>query len=396
MNHRRSTIWYLFASLGFVIGPSTGCSNEGSQIAAQLGALQLALTGSSTSGLSYRLRDGVFQITGASTATLTTEADPNAATLTVDLTAGSYLIDLQSGWRLERKLPDGTYEVVESVLVSTNPTGFTVVDQQTTNVRFRFTAGDEAVELGFGRLVLGIDVDDQPMGTGGSGAGGGGSGGTPAGLIFYSTLDSPAAIQTPEVGPVGVFRSGEFVPGRRGQAYSTSGSEQVVFPAVSFPGDRGTVEFWGKLQGYAASEVIPWGNSPYFVTGFGLNGNDGGSGGGLVVAWDGKRAVTNCFTTSVTYGSILGDTQAWHHYAFAWDVSGISGSAYHIQMYLDGSPIGSPIIYGNNADFASFPAFVGDLLVAHNQNPEPGKSVAVDELKLWNYAKSDFSDSLNP
>lgn len=36
----------------------------------------------------------------------------------------------------------------------------------------------------------------------------------------------------------------------------------------------------------------------------------------------------------------------------------------------------------------------GDLIVVYNQNPGAGRSVAVDELKLWNFAKSDFSDSL--
>lgn len=346
------------------------------------------------SSLPYR----IWRVNPDSRRALNTEAEPDAATLTTDLTAGNYQIALRSGWRLERQLPDGTYGVVRSELVSTNPMAFTVADQQTTTVTFRFTAGDEVVEFGFGHLVVGIDVDDQPMGTAGSGAGGAGTGGTPAGLVLYSTLDSPVAIQTPEVGPAGVLLSGEFVQGRRGRAYSTSGSEQAVFPAVSFPGPRGTIEFWGKLEGYAAAEVIPWGNSPYFIAGFGLNGNDGTSGGGLVVnwpaTWGSKHAVTHCFTTQVTYGSILGDPQAWHHYAFAWDERGIAGSAYHVQMYLDGNPVGSPIVCGSNYDPTNFAAFVGDLTVVHNQNPSAARSVAVDELKLWNFAKSDFSDSL--
>jgi len=65
-------------------------------------------------------------------------------------------------------------------------------------------------------------------------------------------------------------------------------------------------------------------------------------------------------------------------------------------MYLDGNPVGSPIVCGHNADVSNFSAFVGDLFIVHNQNPAAGRNVAVDELKLWNYAKSDFSDSLNP
>jgi hypothetical protein len=37
---------------------------------------------------------------------------------------------------------------------------FTIQDQETTSISFRFKAGDDVVELGNGMLVVSFDVDD--------------------------------------------------------------------------------------------------------------------------------------------------------------------------------------------------------------------------------------------
>jgi hypothetical protein len=54
---------------------------------------------------------------------------------------------------------------VDAVLISQNPMAAAVTDQGTTDVVFRFQAGDDVVELGNGELVIRIEVDDGTGGT---------------------------------------------------------------------------------------------------------------------------------------------------------------------------------------------------------------------------------------
>jgi len=150
------------AALVFVPLLAGGCGDAGSEREAT-GSVELRLTGTSASGKLYRLRNGVIEVTGATAATVTTEDDVDAGSVTLELKAGAYLARLNDGWSLERGVQTGgttTFEPVNAVLISMNPLPFTVVEQQTKTVRFQFNAGDEAIELGNGRVIVGIDVND--------------------------------------------------------------------------------------------------------------------------------------------------------------------------------------------------------------------------------------------
>jgi hypothetical protein len=129
------------------------------------GKVELALSGVSASGKTYRLRNGTIRITGTSTASVSTEDNVDAPSINLELKAGGYLARLVDGWFLERGKADPmtgalTFENVKAVLTSVNPAPFTVEDQRTTNVRFRFNAGDDVVQLGNGKVAIGIDVND--------------------------------------------------------------------------------------------------------------------------------------------------------------------------------------------------------------------------------------------
>lgn len=137
-----------------------GCSDAAAERESATGTVSVALTGVGSSGAVYRLRNGVFKITGKGTATASSEDNLDAPVIKVELKAGGYLANLVSGWTMEKQNADGTFQNVKAVLVSNNPLPFEIVDQQLTPVTFQFKAGDDVVHLGNGLAAIGIAVDD--------------------------------------------------------------------------------------------------------------------------------------------------------------------------------------------------------------------------------------------
>ena len=228
-------------------------------------------------------------------------------------------------------------------------------------------------------------------------------------LVLWNRLGSESEILTSEVGPPGAFSGGSFVPGRFGDAYSATHTEDhlVSFPKESIPRERGTIEFWAKLSGFGPN--VPSGlHAPYFV-GFddgptryeiGFNSNDGASNGGLV-GRVGSRLTGPCggftcgtgFFGGFTYAGILGsgEEETWHHYALVWDSNGIAGVAdgtKKILCFLDGE-----LNTGRWFDCpgASFQPLGADTLDMVENNFSQGTS-ATDNIKIWDFAKTDFSD----
>jgi hypothetical protein len=149
-----------------------GCASDPSaerDQAGEAGTIDLALSGTSASGTLYRLRDAQIDVTGAASASVASEDHLGDAEVSLELPAGGYIADLLDGWRLERSLDGGvTFTDVPAILVSTDPLPFVVVDQERTDVRLVFRAGEDVVELGNGRVVIGIDVIDGEAPRGGS------------------------------------------------------------------------------------------------------------------------------------------------------------------------------------------------------------------------------------
>jgi hypothetical protein len=93
--------------------------------------------------------------------TVDTVSNPDAAVLSLDLTAGEWSVLLLEGWRLERDNGDGTYTTVDASLVSPNPQTVTIATGVTVALDFRFETSGEPVVIGDGgRLDIGIDVDE--------------------------------------------------------------------------------------------------------------------------------------------------------------------------------------------------------------------------------------------
>lgn len=161
---------------------TVACSDNAVERASRSGKLQFALWGTAASGIEYRLRHGTFAITGASTASVSTEDNLQTETISVVLSPGEYSILLSSGWQLEAATPDGDFASVEASLTSANPQSFTIFEKKTTSVIFRFRVGDDTIALGAGSVSISIEVVDSTASTGGAGGTAtGGSGGQSTG-----------------------------------------------------------------------------------------------------------------------------------------------------------------------------------------------------------------------
>jgi hypothetical protein len=211
-----------------------GCANDpAAEQESESGSIDLALSGTSSSGITYRLREASISITGAGIASVSTEDHLNQTLISLELPAGGYLAALADGWRLERSV-DGVFEDIRAVLVSTNPLPFTVLDQETTEVRLVFRAGEDVVELGNGRVNIGIDViDGEPPPPGGCDeacAVAEGLGCTNAAICLDICTNLPALV-TPECAPLG----DEYVAcaaGQPGETYVCSTEESYPVAAA--------------------------------------------------------------------------------------------------------------------------------------------------------------------
>lgn len=130
---------------------------------ADTGRVDLALTGQSPSGATYRLRDATVTVDGAGGPyVFATEDDPDRTAFAATLEAGPYALTLAPGWRFERVDAGGATTPVMATLLSPNPQGFQITADQLTRVALRFRVDGDIVELGDGDLEVVLEVEDQP------------------------------------------------------------------------------------------------------------------------------------------------------------------------------------------------------------------------------------------
>jgi hypothetical protein len=228
----------------------------------------------------------------------------------------------------------------------------------------------------------------------------------PMELVLWNKLGSQTEVENSEVGLNGTFGGGSFVEGYFGNAYIADYTQDflVNFPKEVIPIDAGTIEFWGKLIGFPDSMGGP-GEKPYFLVindGYsafqiGFNCNDGGANGGLCgVVGHGFMTGTGYFSNwGWEYEDVLGSGQQeeWHHYALVWNKNGISGvsdGTKKVAVFLDGQLNSGRWhdYHGGGSEFV--PLTSGQLGLSKNIGSQG--STAIDNLKIWNYDKTDFSD----
>lgn len=230
-----------------------------------------------------------------------------------------------------------------------------------------------------------------------------GTGAVPAGLTLWNSLGSEAEVLSSLVGPPGTFKGGSFTEGRFGGAFLARHDQNmmITFPRKVVSPGAGCIEIWARFSGFPGG--LAWGQNPslFWLNDPGrhffaihLNGNDGGGLGGVCgTAGHCGRAATGGFG-KWTYARALNDTDvaAWHHYALVWDkdgIEGVSDGKKTCAVFVDGQLNSTRWHPKSKGDPP--PILAGGLGLMYNQHLRQG-SAAFDSLKVWNYAKTDFSD----
>lgn len=219
------------------------------------------------------------------------------------------------------------------------------------------------------------------------------------GLVFYCTFDDEAAITSPVVGPNGTVWSREFVDGKvNGAVHVPVGGSAGAFtlPAGTL-GEEGCIEFWAKLD--AGRDVyrdcdprIIFIKSPAGWFTIEYSSNNGSGRGGFCVRCFGLESVMGGSCGGFhRYADVIHDVAAWHHYAVSWENNAMT-------IYIDGEELKGAFRTGegrvNEEKLKSGQAELG--LPQNKANPfcggtEPRSAFSIDELKIWNHAKSEFA-----
>lgn len=227
------------------------------------------------------------------------------------------------------------------------------------------------------------------------------------GLVVWNRLGSESEVRNSRVGPDGKLSAGRFVPGRFGKGIELNMQEPfgVTFPAEIVPAAAGCIEFWAKLIDFP--QTLPWGEKPGLVgvsekenaTGgpcLHFNGNDGAANGGLCARLGTIGSAGTAQYGSWTYALALGTDAVsdWHHYALVWNPAGIPGVAdgtRGLAVFVDGR-LNTGSWSGAVVPPGPWTLPSGGRLGLLCHQGMPSGRVVFDNLKIWNYAKTDFGD----
>ena len=233
-------------------------------------------------------------------------------------------------------------------------------------------------------------------------------GNTSAGLVYWCTFESEASIRKPAAGPEGEYHSGLFVDGKMGNALKTDGAKLAM--AVNLPSgafrNKGCIEFWARIDD--PTRPFSGGGCPtffYATTDGGrfwleFNINNGSGMGGLCAEVAARPCgIPRSFSGSPrSYSTVLKDNPGgWHHYALVWNEEGLKninasdGHPATFAVLLDGTMYSSRNFEGKPGSFARIAD--GPVLFCipdPNANVNLDVAFSIDELKIWNYDKTEF------
>jgi len=226
------------------------------------------------------------------------------------------------------------------------------------------------------------------------------------GVILWNKLGSPDEVATSEIGPSGIIKGKvEYAAGQFNNGIYIDASdfnESVKFPSQQIFDnfDRGCIEMWVKTD-YDVIDGMPQTSQPGYSDGefriFDVYGN----GKGMVCALSLHYGIILHWLNTVDGNVYLYESESdWSagelvHLAVSWDKDGIADSGDTLGIYVNGvktagtagnlgttsvSDICEHIYFGNTRDVNQSPGFNA-----------PFRGV-IDNVKIWNYAKNDFSD----
>ena len=233
-------------------------------------------------------------------------------------------------------------------------------------------------------------------------------------LVFWNTMDSLAEIEASRVGPDAIISGNpghlSFVESQHGDGFMRNQPyTHVEIPATILDGleDAGTLELWitanqtqpvGYYNGIYGIVGRPYGyvfGSPRVggPTNMSISWGDGVTGNGF---WGGVDFDTRPggAATPVPADQYVAEIGQEIHIALAWDTDGIEGSDDTVRLYVDGAlsgatdeaiQIADPVWLDPYNLWLGYNAFEKG---AHNGSNQ----FATDNVKIWDGAKTDFSD----
>lgn len=231
----------------------------------------------------------------------------------------------------------------------------------------------------------------------------------PSGLVLWNKLGSADEVSNSEVGPDLVsYSHSEFVPGPfpsfghaltlRNGVYGRQSNVEMINLSGSLNMEKGTVECWYKQNQDPVPYVCgvfrifdgPWGKDDNHSSVMLFSYHDIGAPPARLYFCMNDPGTPYVPAISVDDGIAGLDISSlngnWIHLSAVWDRSGINGSSETMRLYVDGvkKAVSTESDWGTS---------VGpDADIGGSTDGDTYDKFFIDNLKIWNYAKTDFSD----
>lgn len=216
------------------------------------------------------------------------------------------------------------------------------------------------------------------------------------GLVLWNKLGSTSEVENSEIGEDGILvgTAHAYETAKHGNGYVRKDVDSYIhFPKSVLQNlrSRGTLELWVNpkvtnpvpiiygafmIVGYRINDLdahvfIRWGDG---TTGLGING--------------GVNFAGSVISTPNEASQFIASIGTPFHLAVVWDVDGIDGTTETVRMYRDGVVIGSSTTTWNDQATTDY----DDFKLGTGPDEEGFDRFITDNIKVWNYAKTDFSD----
>ncbi len=215
-------------------------------------------------------------------------------------------------------------------------------------------------------------------------------------LILWNKLGSDDEVTSSEIGEDGtlVGTSWNYETAQHGNGYvRTSTDSYVKFPKSVLQNLRneGTLELWVNPK---VTNPVPYSYGAFMIVGYSINctnahvyirWGDGTTGLGIKGGVNFDGTVVSTPDESEQFVATIGTP---FHLAVVWNVLGIEGSDQTVRVYRDGVQIGSSTTIWNaeaTTDYDNFYLGTGPDGNGYDK-------YIVDNIKVWDSAKTDFSD----
>lgn len=208
-------------------------------------------------------------------------------------------------------------------------------------------------------------------------------------LLIHNRLESDTSVTQSIIGTNGTIEGTlSYTAMKHGNgAGSTSSSNRIKFAAydssLTNSWRRGCVEFWMQADVTAGTDRMPF--CVYKDTKKKVQ-IDMYSNVMQFIFWNDSEGVVGTPMSFIPGTGLC-------HVGVCWDSSGIAGSADKVRCYLNGTLSGS-----NTDDFSTGLSGNNDITIISGRNDATNyfhMNGYMDNIKLWDYAKTDFSDRNN-